>query len=182
VLVGQGVRGVTQGEGGSPTCRHAPCSTHYLHYHHHCSPGDPFAHEGECEPLQPPRAHRPAEMSVVPAEAACDRGARSMQGRGRDRSLRGHTGREQRGWEHTENICHVFVTRAVSQLSGWLKAVAPCRGSHKQGVNGAGRAAGRAAAGRREAVCDCGACSMQWKTWRDCADCGQGARSCAHRT
>ena len=31
--------------------------------------------------------------------------------------------------ERTSNICHMLVTLDVSKLSGWLNALAPCRGS-----------------------------------------------------
>ena len=43
---------------------------HHYYYHHH-SPGDPLAHKGERKPLQPPRAHSPTEISVVPVDAVC---------------------------------------------------------------------------------------------------------------
>ena len=49
------------------------------------SPGDPLAYEGECEPLQPPCAHRPAEISVVPVEAR-------TKGEGRGRWAEGWVG------------------------------------------------------------------------------------------
>ena len=61
------------------------------------------------------------------------------------------------GEEHTENMLPMSVTREVSQLSGWLKAVAPCRGAQAQGtLCGAGCGPGggtrRAAAVRAQHV------------------------------
>ena len=49
------------------------------------SPGDPLAYKGEHEPLQPPCAHRPAEISVVPVEAR-------TKGEGRGRWAEGWVG------------------------------------------------------------------------------------------
>ena len=50
----------------------------------------------------------------------------------------------------TLNILPMFVTRDVSKLTGWLKAVAYCQGSQ------AGRTVrGELWAGRREAAGDC---------------------------
>ena len=60
--------------------------------------------------------------------------ARSMQARGRDYRF----GRRGRGAAHVKHAVHV-VTRDVSQLSGWLKAVADWRGSQAgHTVRGAG--------------------------------------------
>ena len=47
----------------------------------------------------------------------------------------------------------MFVTREVSQLSGWLKADANCRGSQAGHTRCAGRAAGREARGGGRARC-----------------------------
>ena len=59
----------------------------------------------------------------------------SMQARGRDYRF----GRRGGGEQRTENMAYMFVTREVSQLSGWLKAVANCRGSQAgHTVRGAG--------------------------------------------
>ena len=61
-------------------------------------------------------------------EAGGGGGARSVQGRAR-LQIRGTGHREER----TENIWIMLVTLEVSKLSGWLKAIALCRG-RKQGV------------------------------------------------
>ena len=53
----------------------------------------------------------------------------------------------------------MFVTREVSQLSGWLKAVASCRGAQAGHTVRGGLWAGRRQAASDFAVC---ARSMQW--------------------
>ena len=56
----------------------------------------------------------------------------------------------KRGERRTKNMLPILVTREVSQLRGWLKAFAPCRGSQAgHTVRGGLRAAGEAAGGER---------------------------------
>jgi hypothetical protein len=53
--------------------------------------------------------------------------------------------------ERTANMAYMVVTLEVSKLSGWLKAVAPCR-VEGRGTCDAGRGAGREAGGRGAAA------------------------------
>ena len=76
-----------------------------------------------------------------------------MQGRRRDcRLWRDHG----RGEQRTPNMCVMCVTREVSQLSGWLKASAFCRGSQAgHTVRGGLRSGGREAASERGVCTPC---------------------------
>ena len=69
-----------------------------------------------------------------------------LQGGGAGQRGAARTKNIQRG-KHTQNMKPMSVTWEVSQLRGWSKASALCRGSHKPRAHGAGRAAGREAAG-----------------------------------
>ena len=63
------------------------------------------------------------------------------------------------GEERTPNICCMYVTLEVSKLSGWLNADANCRES-----NGGHKVRDDVRAGRRQAVDDRGARSVQGRT------------------
>ena len=82
--------------------------------------------------------------------AASDCGARAACRREGATTDLGGGGGEQR----TENMPYMFVTPEASQLSGWLKAIANCRGSQAgHTVRGAGCGPQEA----RNAASDCGA-------------------------
>ena len=84
--------------------------------------------------------------------AANERGVHAARVPGRGMRLQIGGGRKARGEQRTRNISNMFVTREVSQLRGWLKASACCRGSQAgHTVRGGLRA------GRREAASDRGA-------------------------
>ena len=94
---------------------------------------------------------RGARVRAGRREAAGDRGARSVQGRGLDCRLgAGH------GEERTQNMRYMVVTLEVSKLSGWLNAHALCRESARGHTVRDGLRAGR-----REAVDNRGARSVQ---------------------
>ena len=80
-------------------------------------------------------------------------------------------GREE---QRTSNMVYMFVTREVSQLSGWLKAE-PCRGSQAGHTVRGGLRAGRREVARGRGVR--AACTGEGET----ADWGAGAQG-AQRT
>ena len=96
------------------------------------------------------RAHGAGRAARVGRrEAASERGLHAA-GRGEGCDCRDQ-GRSARGAQRTRNMLIMFVTREVSQLRGWLKAYAACRGSQ------AGHTVrGGLPAGRREAAGDRG--------------------------
>ena len=96
------------------------------------------------------------------AQAACTGRARLKAVGGRARA------------ERTQNMLPIFVTLDVSKLSGWLKAIAPCRIERR--ACDAGRGAGWEARGRG-AVAAQVACRgrVRFKA-------GWGARARAERT
>ena len=121
-------------------------------------------------------------VRVLPRVASRAHGAGRAAGRepgggGRERGVhavyRGEGTRSRlgagRGEQRTLNMRDMSVTRDVSQLRGWLKARASCRGSQAgHTVRGGLRA------GRREAAGERGIRSVQGRGARDCRYRGAG--------
>ena len=113
-------------------------------------------------------------------EEAGERGVHAAAGESAATVLRLQIGGSGRGEQRTAKEPYMFVTREVSQLSGWLKACAFCRGSQaghiEYGARGVLRAGRR---GRRRASAVRAACageSAQLQVG------GRAAGSSAHKT
>ena len=109
---------------------------------------------------------------TVRGESCCCAGREAVWARCARSSVQGSGLRLQMAWgtgcgkQRTPNIKRMFVTREVSQLSGWLNLCALCtRGSQADSIRGAGRGlrARRREARRATPVHRCGAGSVHRK-------------------